>query len=1064
MTKQFRVKRLAAALALVLATATPAYAQNTAAGLSGRVTTEAGEPIANAVVIIVHTPSGTTARATTDASGRYNARGLRVGGPYTVTVTREGFQGESSENVSLLLGEVAQVSFDLASTATALESIEVVGISQSQVFTPDNMGTGTNVTREQIEAFPSIQRSLQDYARLDPRITQTDKERGEISALGQNTRFNAITIDSVTTNDTFGLEANNLPLIRQPVSLDAIEEINVSVANYDVSQRGYTGAQINAVTKSGTNEFDGSVYYIYRDADWVNDEPSDFEGFDEEETYGITFGGPIIKDRLFFFLGYEKFERTAPGSTFGPQGSGASQVYSDLSVADVQEAIAIADGFGFATGGFAAPDLLNTEVEEYLAKFDWNITDYHRLSFRYTNTDQSDAILPNLDNDEFSTSAHWYNQVKEFESYVAHLYSDWSDTFSSELSVSYRDYTSAPQNFSRSPQVIVDMGSVNLHFGTEQFRHANALATETLNAFWAGNLYLGDHEVKFGFDYEDNDIFNLFLESSLGNYFFSNLDDFRNGVYRSYLFRTPASGDLNSAAANWQLENLGLFIQDSWSVSPNLTLLYGVRYDEPIVDDKPPFNAAAQTAFGFDNSQTIDGNGLFQPRFGFNYSFDTERSTQVRGGFGLFQGAAANVWLSNPFTNNGLTIDVFGCGTGGLASCGADAPPLSSDPDNQPRVGTTPAADVDFVSGDLGQPSVWKANLAFDHELPWWGLVATAEVVFFNNREAIHYEHLNLGAPTGTAPDGRLLFWNAAGYDPANWNQFGSTPSGRPRPSARANRNSGFNDVLLAKPTDEGSGHSITFQLQKPLTENWYWALGYTYQDADEVSPLTSSRAISNWNGRAVFNPNEDVSSKANYVTKDRFTGAISYRRNFFADLKTEVSMFYEGRNGKPYSYTFDNDANGDGIFGNDLLYIPTGPNDPLVTFGSATEEANFWAFVNSDPYLSSHLGQVAARNAATSPWVHNFDVRISQELPGFFADNTAEIWIDILNIGNLLNDDWGRVEEVFFPFNRGVVEYGGIDSQGRYVYRVNNPDGLGVRDRAAESRWAVQVGFRYNF
>lgn len=1049
--KQLRLSRLSIGLISALAMA-PALAQSTSAGVGGVVSGSDGQPVAGAEVTITHVESGTVSRATTDASGRYNARGLRVGGPYTITVVKEGAGTDTEENVFLNLDRVNQVDMGLQDDVTTLATVQAIAVGGSDVFSADKMGTGTNINGQMIEAYASIQRSVQDYARLDPRISQTDKERGEISALGQNSRFNAITIDSVTTNDTFGLEANNLPLMRQPVSIDAIEEINIDVANYDVEQKGYTGARINAVTKSGTNNFDGSVYYIFRKNDWIGDEPSEFSGFEDEETYGATFGGPLLKDKLFFFLTYEKFQRTAPGATFGPIGSGASQEYGDLTQADVQRFADIAAGYGLTPGSTTAPDALNTEVEEYLAKFDWNINDYHRASFRYTNTEQSDAILPNLDNDEYSLSSHWYNQVKTFESYVGQLYSDWTDNFSTEVSLSYRDYNSAPQTFSRQPQVIVDAGSVNLHLGTEQFRHANLLETKTFNGFFAGELFLGDHTLKVGVDYESNDVYNLFLESSLGNWFFSSLDDFENGLYDSYLLRASADGNLNSAAADWTYKNLGLFVQDTWAATDNLTLTFGVRYDEPMVDDRPVFNQDALDTFGYRNDATIDGNGLLQPRFGFNYTFDADRPTQLRGGVGLFQGAAASVWLSNPFTNNGLTIEVFEDFTGTL--------PFTPDPDNQPRPASAPpAADVDIIASDLEQPSIWKANLAFDHELPWYGMVATAEIVLTKTETGIHYEHLNLGAPTGTGQDGRLMYWNPEGYDPTLWNQFGSNPDDE----ARFNRDRDYRDVLLARETDKGNGSAVTLMLSKPMDEHWSWSLGYTYSNATEVSPLTSSRAISNWNGRAIFDPNEEIASRANYVTQDRVTGSLNFRYNFFGDYKTEFSVFYEGRSGKPYSYTFDNDANGDGIFGNDLLYVPAGPGD--VLFGSAEEEAAFWEFVNSDDYLSGSMGSVARRNAAQSPWVNNFDVRISQELPGFYGDNKAEIWLDILNIGNLINEDWGQIEEVFFPFNRGVVEYGGVDPDtGKYVYRFNNPDSLGLRDRNAESRWALQVGFRYKF
>lgn len=1060
-SSRFRMSRLTIGLLAALTTAS-AFAQSTSAGVGGQVVAADGQPVAGAEVTIVHTESGTVSRAVTDANGRYTARGLRVGGPYTITVTKAGEGATSRDNVFLGLDQVSQVDVSLVDDVATLERVVATGTRAADVFDPENFGTGTNIDREQIEGFASIQRSVQDYARLDPRLSQTDKERGEISAMGQNTRFNSITIDRVSTNDSFGLESNNLPTIRQPISIDAIEEVQVNIANYDVSQKGYTGANINAVTKSGTNNFDGSVYYIYRESDWVGDDEdgNPFTGFDDETTWGLTLGGPLVKDRLFFFASYEKFERTAPSPDFGPAGSGLANEYDDVTVQDIQDIIDISrNRYGFDPGSATPPGQLSTNVEDKLVKIDWNISDYHRASLRYNQTDQEEAILPNIDNDEYSLSSHWYTQEKSFESAVVQLFSDWSMDFSTELSASWRDYHSEPVPLSRLPQFRIAFPDTAVYLGREQFRHSNVLDTQTLNLFGAANWFLGDHELKFGVDYDKNDVYNLFVESSLGAYGFFGLDNFRDGDYSDYALRVPAPGQ--DPAAEFTLENLGLFVQDTWTVSDNLTLVAGVRIDTPIIDDEPLYNADASEFFGYRNDATIDGNELIQPRFGFNYTFDSDRPTQLRGGFGLFQGAAANVWLSNPFTNNGLTIDVYGCGFGFATRCSnlGPLPPVSADPDNQPLIGDAPAADIDFVDKGLNQPSIWKANLAVDHELPWWNMVVGAELLLTSVESGIYYEHLNLGAPTGIAPDGRQLFWGST--DPSNYNagrqQFRST--------ARANLNRDYRDVLLARETNKGEGQSLTLSLQKPRVgsdDNWYWQMAYTFSAATEVSPLTSSRAISNWNGRAVFNPNEEVASTSNYLTRDRFTAAVSWREHFFGDNKTEVSVFYEGRSGKPYSWTFDNDANGDGIFGNDLLYVPNGPGD--VAWVDAGDEAAFFEFMAQNPGLAAYRGSVSERNSERGPWVNTFDVRISQELPGFFGDNKAEIWLDILNFGNLLNSDWGRIEEIGFPLNRGVVEFAGINDQGQYVYDFTSPDGTRLRDATGESRWALQLGFRYKF
>ena len=1055
-----QMKALVVSLMLGLMASQGTFAQNTSSALNGRVTDSEGRPVVSATVEIVHVPSNTRKTVVTDDQGRYTSSGLRVGGPYKVTVTKDGFAGEAQDGVTLALGEASQLNMDLEVAMTTLDSVEVVASAQSDIFSSERMGAGTNISNETLMALPSIKRDLQDYARLDPRISQTDKDRGEISALGQNTRFNSVTVDSVSTNDTFGLESNNLPTLRQPISMDAIESVQINVVNTDVTQRGYTGANINAVTKSGTNEFRGSVYGLYREKDWVREEDDRgiiFNRFDTEETYGGTFGGPLIEDRLFFFVNYDKTTIKAPGPDLssGPFG----RATNGISAAQLAEVQSIARTVYGLDPGDLNPGGLDTSVESVLARVDWNLSDDHRAAFRYSRTEQSEAILPGFGNNFFSLSSYWYTQEKEFDNYVAEIFSDWSDSFSTEIRASYRDYYSTPSIFARQPQVQVDFGVANFRFGTEQFRQTNILETRTFNGFVAGNWTVDDHAVKFGMDYESNDISNLFLESNLGQYRFTNAANFRNGVYSEYVYRASTSGNVNDAAANLTLDNLGFFMQDTWAVNYNLTLTYGFRIDTPSVDQAPPLNQNFRNAFGIANNTTIDGNELVQPRFGFNYTFDTERPTQLRGGVGLFQGSAANVWLANPYTNNGLTISIFGCGVAGTATCPPTRPPFSPDPDNQPRFGTS-ISDVDIVSDDLNQPSVWKANLAVEHELPWWGMIGSVEAIITEVEDAVFYEHLNLGAPTRLGLDGRNLYWG-------NFAQSAYAANGSFNGTPRSRRNTAFREVLLARHSGKGHGENLTLSLTKPMNaeSNIFWQVAYSYTDAEEVNGLTSSRAISNWASRSVFNPNEELASRSPYVNKNRVTAAFSWRHYFFDGYKTELAGFYEGRKGKPYSWTFNNDMNGDGLAGNDLLYIP---NPGEVVFTDPAEAAVFADLVERNG-LTRFAGSAVPRNEAYAPWAHNLDLRITQELPGFFSEHKAEIWFDILNVGNLINKDWGHIEEVGFQSNggqaRSFVNFAGIDASGRYIYDViQTPEQFIRRDNSAESRWAVQLGFRYSF
>ncbi len=1129
----FAPSAIGLAIAVIMA---PALAQNTTASVAGRVVGADGKPVAGATVTVLHVESRTASNLTTDAEGRYSARGLRVGGPYTVTVTKGG-QSEKRDNVFLTLAETT--SLDIAMLGSAA-SVTVTGRGANERFDNSAMGAGTNIGSREIESLASIQRSLQDYARLDPRLSQTDKERGEISAAGQNTRFNSITIDGVTTNDTFGLESNNLPTIKQPISIDAIQSVQVNISNYDVTQKGYTGANINAVTKSGGNEVSGSVYYVTRDDRLVGQRINNTTGayFDapqfKENTKGFTLGGPIVKDKLFFFVNHERLTSSRTRPDFAPIGGAGSIV--GIRPATIDQAIAIGrDTYKVDLGSPTVPDGVAVNVKDSLLKIDWNINDNHRANVRFTQTDQTEPFLVGFSPTNLSLSSYWYNQEKSLRSVVGQVFSDWSDKFSTEFKISKRDYESVPVpvNGVRLPQISLQFSGAlptdapagtnantrTLFMGTERSRHFNVLRTETIDTYLGGNYRLGDHELKFGLDRADNDIYNAFLQDTNGQYTFrcenssptltytfgaincatasadqvaaATLENFRLGRPSFYQVQLPQAGrTLDDAVATWRYANTGLFLQDTVKLSKQLNVMFGLRVDMVGMPDSPLFNPAAAAApvvgnpttgarasggFGLDNSRTLDGTRLVQPRVGFNWdlsSGDTRR--QLRGGMGLFQGAAANVWLSNPYSNTGRAVATFSCGT--LANCTTANARFSANPDAQPLLsGTVPAANVDFLDPSLRQPSVWKFNLAFDTELPSLPLIGrtTAGVEWLNNQvqNGVYYEHLNLGAPTRLGSDGRQLFYRPEGFNAACWNANGTTitsgtcatPSGQSR--TRALSNPAFNNVLLAKDTGLGGGNAVTLSLSKVIPGGGRWSVGYTRTSATEVSPLTSSVSNSNWQNRNIFNPNEEVVQNSNYLVKDRFNAALSWSRAFVPNLRTTFGVFYEGRRGRPYSWTFINDLNGDGVGGNDLMYIPKGPGSGEVVFrGGAAEEARFWEIVEANPALRNAKGGVVGRNNQFAPWVNNFDVRISQQLPGFGGKQRATVTLDILNFGNLLNKRWGRIDEIGFPSNRSFVNYAGLDSSGKYIYSLGTTEALFTRQVAGESQWAAQLTLRYAF
>jgi hypothetical protein len=1011
------------------------------------------------------------------------------------------------------------------------------------------MGAGTAISQTELVTQASIQRNLQDFARTDPRVSQTDKERGEISVAGQNSRYNSQTIDGVAVNDTFGLEANGSPTAKQPISIEAIQSVQVNVANYDVTQKGYTGANINAVTKSGTNTWKGTGYYVFRDDKLSGDRynqstdtysnPAPFK----ETTKGAWVSGPLIKDKLFIFALAEELVSTRTSPEFGPLGSSRTNIGITQSAITGAQQIA-QQTYGINIGQDAVPDGVALKVREKLIKLDWNINDEHRAMMRYSNTSQAEPFFPNYSATGVSLDSHFYSQGKAIETLVGQVFSDWTPSLSTELKYSKRDYTAQPTNGSRMPVVGlsfggplpagspagVSTGTRFLNFGTERSRQQNVLGTDTTDLYAGANWSVGDHELKFGVDHNKNTIYNAFLQDVYGNYTFSCqnttatytyqfnngaalnctnaattnamieaavLENFRRGRPSAYSVQVPvAGGSLNDAISNFTMKNTGLFVQDTWTVNPRLTVTYGVRLDTSDVENTPKQNTAAAAAptvlangrasggFGLDNRQTIDGQKLVQPRFGFNYKLSQDKNMQLRGGAGLFQGAAASVWLSNPFSNPGVATRIVSCATnatrcpdaGGLYTPNVDAQ-VGTLP------GTTPAANVDFIDPSLKQPSIWKMNLAFDTELPWYGIVFGAEYLHLKNKDSIYYKQLNFGKATGTAKDGREMYWNTntaanavrGGYDPLCFNATGGTVATNGcAVSAKDLRNRDYNNVLVATRTDQGKGNLVTLSLTRPMMKGIAWSIAGTKTRATEVSPLTSSTSSSNFSGRSVYNANEEVASNSSYLVKDRINASFSMQKKFFGNLNTRFGVFAEHRSGKPYSWTINNDLNGDGLNGNDLMYIPSafGSGEVIFAGDTATSKVNetkFWSIVDANPALKKAAGRVIGRNTDFAPWANSFDMKITQELPGLFSKNKAVFSLDFLNVGNMLNKKWGRIDEVGFQGNGGTarsfVDYGGLDASGKYVYIVRSQvEDLNTRQAKGESQWAVQATFKYEF
>lgn len=1035
-------KRLLAVVVGVAIAASSAFGQGsiTSSGINGTVRSDGGATLSGAAITVVHTPTGTTYTTTSSENGRFNLRGLRVGGPYTITATLSGYRSTVEQNVMLELSQTFRTDLELqvAGDVVEMEAFVVDG-SDLGLFATNTVGASSVLDERAIADTPQVRRNFNDYARFNPYATISEDDRNELSVAGQSNRFNSIQIDGLRVNDQFGLESDGVQSFNNPIAIDAVEQITVEVTPYDVTQSGFTGASINAVTKSGTNELSGSVYYIYTDDSLRGDEPDGTNSLLEETTYGFTLGGPIIKDKLFYFVSYENFEENSqpnsPGFTPDPTALQTLYSYIDSSL-------------GVDFGTLEVVDVLKEEEEKFLAKIDWNISEQHRMSLKYASTEGTRPNVGNYDDfGETALSSNFYLQEKEEDTYTLQFYSNWSDNFQTEFSIGYNDFTQPTTSDSRLPQVEIDDfpgtdgRDYELFFGTEQFRHFNRIEVETLNLKGKGNYFMGDHTFTFGFDYEESEFFNLFLQGGLGVFTFEDLDAFLADTPQSPNFRTFRNTGVQgqSPAAISDFNVLGLYLQDSWQPNNRFTLTGGLRVDITSQDSIPPLavrpdGTTFEDEFGFPNNGNVDGNTLVAPRLGAVYYLDDNQTTRIRGGIGLFQGRTPFVWISNAFTNNGMTTSQQDVG---------DDPNLGSLQDYlnafndeilliDPSQGTP---SVDAIEPGLELPSSWKANIALDHDfdalgMPW---TFTGELLFSSVNKGLTMQQINL-LQTDTAPDGRPI--------------YGDTVTDE------------FRQVYLIENTDRGEAKNVLIQLQKRFENNWWGNFSYTWGDSTDVNPFTSSRAVSNWGNVIRADPNAQESATSNFEVKHRFLFNVGYNVNWTEDWTTRFSLNYEGRSGRPYSAAWGSDINGDGDSNNDLFYVPSGFDDPNVNVDASSGFGELMTYIDGSE-LAAYKGQIAPRNAFYNDWVHRWDLNITQEIP-FGGDIRAEVFANLINIGNMIDDEWGLVEEFGFPFEQNVSR--GSIQGGQYVYDYRGAEEARVRVGERRSRWAVQLGMKILF
>ena len=1068
---------------------------STTSGINGRVLDQDGNPLVGATVIAVHSPSGSQYGSVTNVQGIYRIPNMRVGGPYQIKVTYVGFREFQKNDIYLSLGQTSALNVKLEETAETLDAVVVVADNET-IIDGNVTGAVTKVSKRDVNTLPTVGRDISDFTRLTPQafVDNGDDDGPALSVAGQSNRYNAIFIDGAVNNDVFGLAAqgtNGGQTGVSPISLDAIEQIQVNIAPYDVTQGGFTGAGINAVTRSGTNEIEGSAYYFLRNQDLAGKTPPTLA--DERtklpeftaETYGARIGGPIIKNKLFYFVNVELQDNVTPQPFDINTLNNSADVQQDI----VQIQNFLQENYGYSTGDFRN-NQSTLESTKIIAKLDWNINENHKVSFRHSFVDAEnvDGFVSTQSQIQFANNSEVFPSTTN--SSALELTSNFGNQFSNKLIVGYTTVKD-DRGFSGDafPDVSIENGDTDYRLGSEPFSTANILEQDVFTVTDNFNWYKGKHTVTVGTHNEFYQFRNLFIPQNFGTYSYESLDDFLNQnepsrYGRSFSLVDGVDGDASNSAAEFGAMQIGFYVQDEFQLNDRLKLTGGLRFDIPIITDDPAFAPDVFETTIPDVEQVWDLDGAepgqvpsaqlyFAPRFGFNYDVNGDQSLQLRGGLGVFTGRVPFVWAGGPFNNNGTNVGRIQLddSDGPVTLANGDPVPLRSgdntlqpedfgiDPDNQ-----IPNGRLEMFSDDFRYPQVFRSSLAVDKTLPL-GLIGTIEGIFTKNINNINHRNVNR-----TKDNYRL-----EGLVDQRTIEDGDVIDPR------------YTDIILVENTDKGYSYNLTAQIQKPFSNGLSASLAYTFGESFGVNDGTSSQLTSNW-GRiehAGSGLNDLDISRSDFDPGHRINGFVSYGKEYLGNMKTTLSLFANAQSGRVFSYvidqsrgTFDN-----GSRDNALVYIPESPDEiNLVDWdddGTIVTAEEQWerldSYIESDPYLSENRGDYAERNGARAPFEFTLDLRIMQD---FFINvgdkrNTLQFTLDIFNFTNFLNEEWGKV------YNVG----GSVD-----LYRISNDDDLGpgvapeyqfrgrfddaeeffdseVRDFGINSaRWQMQFGVRYIF
>ena len=1082
--------------ALMLVTAAAVNAQITTSSMAGQVSGTDGEDIIGATIRVTHEPSGTTYNAVTNADGRWAIQGMRVGGPYTVKISYIGYAERDYTGINLQLGETYNLNASISEDVNELGEVVVVGSASK--FAAEKTGATTNISNAQIQALPTVSRSIEDIVRVSPYANGMSLAGGD----GRSTNF---TLDGANLNNNFGL-TDGLPGGGNPISMEAIDEVQVVVAPYDVRQTNFIGGGINAVTKSGTNTFRGTAYVYHNNENMhgnrVADQDLGERGTNRNTTYGFTLGGPILKDKLFFFANaeYSKIPTVVNRWRASEDGTGdATNYISRTTVADMQRVRDfMISNYGYDPGSFTdfPADEDNLKL---LARIDWNITDNHHLAVRYNYTKNTawnstsgsscDTGYRLYDMNRFSQysmafSNSLYSQNNSISTISADLNSRFGNNISNQLLFTYTDIDEKRGSDSKPFPFIdimngytVENGTVTqdltpyMSLGYELFTHNNRVQNKILTVNDNFTYYLGDHKLMAGFKFEHQMANNSYMRNGTGYYRYRSLDDFLSGAAPESVALSYGYNGEQNPNAQVAFNQYGWYVQDEWNVLENLKLTGGIRFDLLTFDSDDLMRNNAIYDLNF-NGRRIDtgkwpkSNIQYSPRIGFTWDVFNDKTLKVRGGTGLFAGRLPLVFFTNMPTNSGMIQNLVTA----VTTYNDDGTVASSDPLLQnfagkiytdvneirdklgapatitPEQGNRPDK-IAGVEHDFKMPQVWKSSIAVDYQLPVpFPMTLTGEFTYIRKINDVKVINYNIKDPDQT------------------WQRFNGADNRWIYPADYKLYDIKQGASVLAN-TSKGHGWTLNFTATAEPVKNLQLMAAYTHTVMKEVSGMPGNDPYSTWTGNITVNgANFSTVQNSEYVIPDRVIASASYTYH-----NDHFTLFYTGYRPNGYSFAYTNDMNGDGVQ-NDLMYIPK--DDSEIHFTNEADRQAFWQFVNQDSYLSSHKGEYAEAYSAYAPWVHRFDFRWAHDFNLRIGNTMHKLQLsaNFMNIGNLFNSKWG-VEKNMSSCNNGrILKYDGRDANNTPYFSLwkdsdgNAPVNTWEFNRNYNQCWQLQIGVKYYF